>query len=230
MSDEPIKGFGQRITKRARLPASVIIAYPFSIVVWKYLHFLIQNGYSFLDAFIQVKQDIGLIAFIYPALPVVVFSFFRELEVHILLDKLIGVRKKVGIRIVELMKTLAKQNGYKNPERIQHDAKKARDWFYQYVNKQDVLRRYAFEVWEGYYVSLYISAASVIAIIICLLFLILVSWQTVLSFIFFPTFLLAAFWARLKWGTIQKIMDIPVQQVSEFPTASILDEANSRFG
>jgi len=230
MADDPVIGFGKRVTKRARLPASVIIAFPFTIVIEQYFVFLTRNGLSFLDAFSQIKNDLGAVAFIYPAVPVIVFAFFREFELHTILDKVFNARHRVGLRIAELMADLAKQNGYQHADRIRGDVRRAVYWFYQYANKQDVLRRYAFEVWEGYYASLYLAAASLVAAIICLFFLIVVRWQVVIGFTLVPVILLLLFLAKLYWSTLPKILAIPEQQVAEFSTATVRAEAVSRFG
>lgn len=168
MADEPLRGAGQRIIDRARLPVSVLLALPFLVVALEYFFFLIERGADVIGAVEQVKKDAALFIAL-GGMPPIILAFSRELQVHDLVDKLLGVRTSVDGRIRGLLQSLAKDSGYDHPERIAESPVKAREWFYSFANEQPVLRAYAFEIWEGYFVGLYISLASLISLAVLIL-------------------------------------------------------------
>jgi hypothetical protein len=151
VADEPLKGFGERIVARARVPVTTMLALPFIAIVIEYFFFLVETGASWTTAIEQIKKDVALFIFL-GALPPIVLAFSRELQVHDLLDKIFGTRSAVGTRIADLMAQLADSSGYGNSDRIRNNPEIAAEWFYLYANQQTVLRSYAFELWESYYV------------------------------------------------------------------------------
>jgi hypothetical protein len=230
MADELIKGFGERIVKRARIPTAALLALPLIAVATQYFLFLTQIGFGLPKALDQLKNDAELFTFL-TAIPAVALAFARELQVHNGLEKLIGLRKKVGNIIVGLMSNLASTSGYEHPERVTANPHKAIEWFYSYVNEQAVLRTYAFEVWEGYYVGLYLSLASTISFVLCLALEFLHPSNIMLSFAGLSAAIFVAIWAVRRSSTIPKILGIPSQQISEIqPSGEVLNEARRRFG
>jgi hypothetical protein len=231
LADEPLRGFGQRIIDRARLPVSVLLALPFLVVALEYFFFLIEKGLGATDAIVQIKKDAALFVAL-GALPPIILAFSRELQVHELIDKLLGVRASVDERIRNLLQNLAKDSGYDHPERIAESPVKAREWFYSFVNEQPVLRAYAFEIWEAYFVGLYLSLARLISLAIlvglaCFFFSDAIVW----SCGGLCAFLFLAQWAVRRWSTIPTIMKLPAQQIGEIKaSAEILREARRRFG
>jgi hypothetical protein len=178
----------------------------------------------------QLKKDIALFAFL-SAVPAIALAFARELQVHEALDKLLGTRRAVDQRIATLMAELADSSGYGHPERISNDPASAREWFCSYVNQASALRTYVFEVWEGYYVGLYLWLASGISLILCLLLMFILERNIALTFAIVSALIFLAVWAVRRWSTIPKIMQIPVQQIKEIPpSGSVLSEARRRFG
>jgi hypothetical protein len=230
VADDLIKGFGERIVKRARLPTAALLALPLVAVAVQYFLFLIQIGFSLPKALDQLKNDAGLFAFL-AAIPTVALAFARELQVHNGLDRLLGTRARVGRVIAELMSELASASGYEHPERVTANLQKAIEWFYSYVNEQSVLRTYAFEVWEAYYVSLYLSLASTISFVLCLVLQFLHRSDVVLAFAGLSAAIFVVIWAVRRWSTVPKIMRIPAQQITEIqPSGEVLSEARRRFG
>jgi hypothetical protein len=140
------------------------------------------------------------------------------------------VRKTVNERIVELMKNLADESGYEHPERVSSHPGKAIEWFYSYVNEPSALRTYAFEVWEGYYVSLYLSLASAASFVVCLALRLIFTSAIALAFAGLSAVIFVALWAVRHWSTIPKIMRTPSQQMGEIsPSGAVLKEARRRF-
>ena len=231
LADEPLRGFGQRIIDRARLPVSVLLSLPLLVVGLEYFFFLIERGVGVTGAVDQIKKDAALFVAL-GGLPPIVLAFSRELQVHELIDKLLGVRTTVDGQIRSLLQGLAKDSGYDHPERISESPVKAREWFYSFVNEQPVLRAYAFEIWEAYYVGLYISLASMISLVI-LIFLagLFFSDAIVWSCVGLCAFIFFAQWAVRHWSTVPTIMKLPAQQVGEVGASpEILKEAKRRFG
>lgn len=230
LADDLIKGFGERIATRARLPTTAILLWPFFVIVIQYVIFLNEQGIAWGDAILRARDEVTRLAL--PAIvPVAVFAFFRELRVHDWVDKIVGLRRKVDRRIRSLMADLARNAGYDHPDRITGNPEKAMNWFYSYVNKMTETRTYAFEVWEGYFVSLYISLGCVLSFAVC----VYVTWQ--LSFGWqaticaVPLLLFLALWAVRRWSTIPKVLKVAAQQVGEIAAGSdVLKEARRRFG
>jgi hypothetical protein len=150
---------------------------------------------------------------------------------HELLDKLHGVRDDVGRRIAELMANLAEAFGYEHPERIRQDSEAATEWFYVYANEQLVLRNYAFELWEGYYVGPYLSLASALSLLVCIGLWFFSQSRIAISFACLSSFVFVAGLAVRHWSTIPRIIGTPARQVAQIhPSGEILSEARRRFG
>lgn len=230
MGDDPIQGFGGRIVKRARVPETAILSIPFITVAVQYFLFLEQQGFGAQAAIEQTKKDWALISFV-SAIPVVALALSRELQVHTALDYLVGARSCVGRHIALLMAQLAERAGYDHHDRIQSDKGGALRWFYSYANEPSALRTYAFEVWEGYYVGLYLSLASFIATICSLALALLFPARSFNFALILAAFLFCILWAVRRWITIPKIMKTAAQQIGEIrPTGQVLAEARHRFG
>lgn len=228
MSD-PVQGSGERIAKRARLPLAALLAYPLIDVAAEYLLFLRENAVEWVPALKQVQQDFALLTFLV-ALPTVILAFLRELQVHILIDKFLGVQASVETIIVELMADLADRSGYDHPDRIRQNALAAKEWFYSYVNKSTETRARAFEVWEGYYVSLYLSAGSLVSFLMCLSLALVFPVDRTLLVATLPFMIFLALWATRHWSTVPKMKRIPVQQMADVkPSGEVLSEARRRF-
>lgn len=229
--DEPLRGFGERIVSRARLPLAVLFALPIVVLAIEYFFFLLgQKGLSVTDSLHDIKEAVALFAGL-AALPPIILAFCRELQVHELLDKMLGVRKDTDIEIRRLLKKLAVDSGYGHSTRIDESPEKAREWFYSYANSQSVLRAYAFELWEAYYVGLYLSLASAISFVV--LFGLALLFQDRISWLFaaFCGLLFLAQWAVRHCSTVPKILKLPGQQIGEIkPSGEILTEAKRRFG
>jgi archaellum biogenesis protein FlaJ (TadC family) len=104
-------------------------------------------------------------------------------------------------------------------------------WFYVYANVPSALRTYAFEVWEGYYVGLYLSVASAISFIVCLLLAILFEDRIAMAFAILSLLIFLVVWAVRHWHTVPRLMHIPAQQIGEIvPSGEVLNEARRRFG
>jgi hypothetical protein len=226
--DEPIRGFDERIVARARLPVTVLLAIPLMAVVLQYFFYLLENQVSLVTAVTQIQSDLSLFVFL-AGVPVIALAFFRELLVHQLLDKLVGTRSAVDQEITKLMSELASFAGYSHLDQIKKNPIKARQWFYSYANEQTVLRNYAFEVWEGYYVGLYLSLASAISFLTCLVLLNFISFAVVTPFATFSLAVFVASWAVRRWSTIPTIMRIPEQQIAEVSRTGIWQQAQHRF-
>lgn len=230
MSDDPIRGFGERIIKRARLPTAALLALPFLAVLTRYFLYLVDHQFEFIAALEQLKKDVAAFAFL-GGIPTVVLAFFRELQVHQGLDRLLGVRHRVDGHIAELMANLASSSGYDYPERVVANRTEARRWFYSYVNVPSALRTYAFEVWEGYYVGLYLSLASLISFVLSLLLVPFFRDPVPIFFAGISLLIFVIVWAVRHWSTIPKLMETPEQQIAEIvPTGDVLSEARRRFG
>jgi hypothetical protein len=231
LADEPLRGFGQRIIDRARLPVSVLLALPFLVVALEYFFFLIEHGVGVTGAIEQIKKDAALFIAL-GGVPPILLAFSRELQVHDLIDKMLGVRTTVDAQIRNLLQNLARDSGYDHPERIAESPVKAREWFYSFANEQPVLRAYAFEIWEAYFVGLYISLASVISLAIFIfLAQFFFSDAIVWSCVGLCAFIFIAQWAVRHWSTVPTIMKLPAQQVGEIKASpEILKEAQRRFG
>jgi hypothetical protein len=117
VAEEPLRGFGERIIKRARLPVSVLLALPFIVFGGEYFFYLIEHGSVLTGAIEQLKKDFGWFVSL-ASLPTIFLAFSRELRVHEILDRLLGVRDAVDSRIRDLLQTLAGNSGYDHPERI----------------------------------------------------------------------------------------------------------------
>lgn len=230
MADEPLRGFGQRIIDRARLPVGVLLALPFFVVAIEYFFFLLKEGTAIDAAIKQVKEDGALFVWLV-GIPPVILAFFRELQVHELVDKFLGVRAAVDEEIRRLLQELASDAGYAHSDRIAAAPRKAREWFYSIVNEQQVLRAYAFEVWEAYYVGLYLSLASFISFaVLAVLGWFFISDSIVWSCAGLCALIFFAEWAVRHWSTIPKIKKIPSQQIAEISASpKILLEAMRRF-
>lgn len=230
MSDDPIKGFGERIIKRARLPTAALLALPFLAILTEYFFYLVDHQFEIIAALNQLKKDAAAFAFL-GAVPTIVLAFFRELQVHEGLDRLLGVRRRVNRHIADLMKALAESSGYDHPERIIANQTEAIRWFYYYVNVPSALRTYAFEVWEGYYVGLYLSLASLISFLLSLSLVVLFRDIIPLFFAGISIFIFVTVWGVRHWSTIPRMMETPEQQIGEIvPSGEVLNEARRRFG
>jgi hypothetical protein len=115
VAEEPLRGFGERIIKRARLPVSVLLALPFIVFGGEYFFYLIEHGSVLTGAIEQLKKDFGWFVSL-ASLPTIFLAFSRELRVHEILDRLLGVRDAVDSRIRDLLQTLAGNSGYDHPE------------------------------------------------------------------------------------------------------------------
>ena len=230
MAEDPLRGFGERIIRRARLPVTVLLALPFLVLIIEYFFYLHEKGFTITSAIEQVKKDVALFVAL-GTFPPIALAFCRELQVHELVDKFLGVRASVDTKIRNLLRDLAERSGYEHPERITAAPIKAREWFYAFANEQPVLRTYAFEIWESYYVGLYISLASFISFIILVCLAILfVSDAIVWTFALLCSFLFLAGWAVRHWSTVPKIEQLPAQQIGEVVASpAILQEARRRF-
>lgn len=231
MSTDLVNGFDARITKRARLPSSVLVAYPIAVVCFHYLLYLLQQGTPLVDAVSATQSDIVTLVSPFAVLPVIVFAFFRELQLHHYLEKLLGTRRRVENNIIRLMSELADRSGYEHPSRIIAQRSKAVDWFYSYINDAGVTRARAFEIWEGYYVSLYLSAASALSIGLCILLVAMVDWWAIAPYIILPLAVFLLLWAHRRFKLIPKILNVPEQQIADVvETPAVLAEARRRFG
>ena len=153
------------------------------------------------------------------------------MQVHDLLDKVVGVRKAVDDRIRELLQKLAADSGYDHPERIVDTPSTAREWFYSYANEQPVLRAYAFELWEAYYVGLYVSLASGVSFFVLLIMAFVFHDGIAWTFVAICLFVFLAELLVRHLSTVPKIMQLPVQQIGEIkPSGEVLREAKRRFG
>jgi hypothetical protein len=230
LSDDPIKGFDERIIKRARLPTVALLALPFLAILIRYFLYLVDHQFEIIAALGQLKQDVAAFAFL-GGLPTVVLAFFRELQVHHGLDRIPGVRRRVNNHIADLMAELAKSSGYDHPERIVANQTEARHWFYFYVNTQSALRTYAFEVWEGYYVGLYLSLASLISFLLSLLLAVIFRDPIPILCAGVSMVIFVTVWGVRRWSTIPKLIETPEQQIAEIePSGEVLSEARRRFG
>jgi hypothetical protein len=216
--------------KRARLPTAALLALPFVVIAIQYFLYLVDHGFGLTAALDQLKKDIGLFAFL-GAIPTIALAFSRELQIHQGLDRLLGVRRAVGRRITMLMQGLAQSAGYEHPERIINKQTEAMNWFYVYANQPSALRTYVFEVWEGYYVGLYLSVASALSLIGCLLLAILLQDRIAILFACLSLIIFLGVWAIRHWRTIPELMRVPSQQIAEIvPSGEVLAEARRRFG
>ena len=230
MPDDPIQGFGERIIRRARLPTAALLALPLVAIAIRYFIFLVDHNFGIISALDHLKKDVGVFAFL-SAIPTIALAFSRELQVHQGLDRLLGVRGEVNRRIATLMQALAESSGYEHPERIIANKIEAMKWFYVYANVPSALRTYAFEVWEGYYVGLYLSVASAISFIVCLLLAILFEDRIAMAFAILSLLIFLVVWAVRHWHTVPRLMHIPAQQIGEIvPSGEVLNEAKRRFG
>lgn len=164
-------------------------------------------------------------------LPVIAFDFFREIEIHRYLDDLLGTRRDVDKKIVALMSGLAQRAGYEHSSRIRGEVGKATMWFYSYINSAGVTRIRAFEIWEAYYVGLYISAASALSIVMCFYLALISAKAWIALSALLPSSVFFLVWGHRRFHVIPKIMNIPVQQIADIPESEdILAEARRRFG
>jgi hypothetical protein len=231
MADEPISGFGGRIVARARLPVATLLALPFIGVAIEYFFFLVQSGKTWVAALGLIEKDFSLFIFL-GSIPPIALAFARELQLHDLLDRAIfGTRADVAKQIADLMAKLAESSGYDNSEKIKASPEKAREWFYVYANEQNVLRIYAFELWEGYFVGLYLWIASAASLITCGLLAFFFQSRILAAFSILSGIIFFAEWAIRRWFTVPKILQLPAQQVAQIHSSSdILNEAKRRFG
>jgi hypothetical protein len=209
---------------------TTLLALPFIAIVIEYFFFLVGNGKTWASAIEQVKKDISLFIFL-ASLPPIFLAFSCELLLHELLAKIVGTRQAVGQQIADLMASLADSSGYDHPDRIRKNKQAATQWFYVYANQQAVLRTYAFELWESYYVGLYVWLASGIAFAACVALLWFFGGNVLTSFAMLSGFIFFASWAVRRWSTIPKILRLPSQQIAEVRAGSeVLGEARRRFG
>jgi hypothetical protein len=54
MADDPIRGFGERIVARARLPVATLLALPLFVIIIEYFFYLVEKGSSWVGAVEQV--------------------------------------------------------------------------------------------------------------------------------------------------------------------------------
>lgn len=191
---------------------------------------MVDHNFGVVAALDQLKKDAVAFAFL-GAIPTIALAFSRELQVHQGLDRLLGVRRQVDEHIANLMKALAESSGYDHPEKIVANQAEAIRWFYSYVNNLSALRTYAFEIWEGYYVGLYLSLASLVSFLLSITLVILLRDNIAAVFAAISILIFLALWAVRHWSTIPKLMQTPEQQIAEIvPSGSVLSEARRRFG
>jgi hypothetical protein len=231
MAGDPVSGFGERITTRARLPCTATLFYPIAILMLGYFSNEVANSQDYLGAIKELKDNAAIVLSPLAVIPVAAFAFFREIGLHSYLDKIIGVRKSINALIVNQMSELARESGYDHPSRILDNKSKATNWFYSYINKQTVTRAYAFELWEGYYVGLYISLASAISLLMCLYLFAISTELWVLFCSVAPLALFLLMWIVRRNSTLPKMEKLVRQQVGEIERdGDALREAQKRFG
>lgn len=230
MADDPIRGFGERIVRRARVPTAALLAFPFVAVAINYFIYLLNHNFEIIPALDELKKVWAAFAF-FGTIPAIALAFFREIQMHQGIDRLLGVRKKVDRHIATLMQTLAESSGYEHPERVVANQAEARNWFYFYTNEPSALRTYAFEVWEGYYVGLYLSIASATSFLLCLFLAVAFRDGIALGFSSLSLLIFMVVWAVRHWHTIPRLMDTPSQQIGNIaPSGTVLSEVRRRFG